>query len=238
MSALAYPVKLHKLELSDEEIKDLIDSKVRAICISIGLEIDSDAKLEQAINDIKTLLAVKTNKGDKNLDQKRSTSISHHQELCVIPDKLTSPQKAAAQNDTYVTDQSKAYHSEQEKLFSLLFEHGGLDDRQLGMQDGFLIRNGTALNHEELCNTVDEATKCFLQNFDIPDGSISSGTNASKEISEIYHSCLLVVTKRKAVSETFADNILDEQVYERWAKHVEMIASFGALAAALEKLLL
>lgn len=236
MPALAYPVKLHKLELSDEEIKDLSDSKVRAICISIGLEID--AKLEQAINDIKTLLAVKTNKGDKNLDQKRSTSISHHQELCVIPDKLTSPQKAAAQNDTYVTDQSKAYHREQEKLFSLLIEHGGLDYRQLRMQDGFLIRNGTALKHEELCNTVDEATKFFLQNFDIPDGSISSGTSVRKEISEIYDSCLPVVAKRKAVSETFADNILDEQVYRKWAKHVEMIASFGALAAALKKLLL
>lgn len=235
MAGLTYPVKLHKLELSDTEIEDLIRSKVQAICNSIHPQID--AKLNQAINHVKTLLAVKTNKGDESLDQRRSTSISHHQESGVIPDKSTSPQKAASQDPTYVPDQNAAYHREQEILFSLLIKHGGLDNRHLGIKDGILIRNGIQLTHQELCNTVDEATKFFLQNFDVPDGSISSGTIVRNEIREIYEKCLLVVTKRKAVSETFADNILDEKVYKRWAKHVEMIASFGALAAALKKLL-
>ena len=223
---LKYSVKLRKLELSDKEIKDLIESKVEAI--ARGNKIDQDVR--EAIEEIAKLLVLRVNKGNKNVDQRQTKSIAHHQEAGTIPDSTTSPQRAASQDETYVSDQKKAYHSEQDILFSLLIDRRAVNGSNQKTKDG------TQLTHVEMCNTLDEATEYFLLRCQLSSDSVTSGTDDRKEIRKIYDSCITVVTKRKAVSETFDDNILDEKAYKKWAKHVKMIASFGALAVALKSL--
>lgn len=234
MAELKYKAELKKLELTGKEVQDLTESKLRAI---LGGK-DPDAKLQKVLKDEVKWLTLRTNSGDKNLDQRQITgAIARHLTSGTIPDQLTSPQRAASQREGYAEEQRKAYHDEQAKLFSLLKNyHTAFDD--LEVSDVILKRaDGTKLTVAEFCNTLDEITNTFLLNTDIQDGSITSGKQDREQISELYHSCFNVAAGRFVVSSTFDDNILDRKSYNIWVKHVEMIASFAALAVALQKLL-
>lgn len=234
MAELTYKAKLKKLELTEKEVHDLIESKLSAILDGNDL----DAKLQAVIKNEVRVLKLRTNSGDENLDQRQSTgAIQRHLVSGTILDQLTSPQRAASQHEGYAEEQRKAYHDEQAKLFSLLKGYNTAFD-DLDVSDVILKRaDGTKLTFAEFCNTLDEITKTFLLDTDIQDGSITSGTQDRQNISKLYHSCFTVAAGRLVVSSTFDDDILDRTSYEIWVKHVEMIASFAALAVALQKLL-
>lgn len=229
MDRLTYPATLHKLELTGSEIEDLIKSKLRAILDG------NDRPLGNAPRKVAQLLTLRTNKGDGNLDQRNRVANSQHLESGTIPNQQTSPQRAASQDGMHVPNQSRAYHCEQEKLFSLLHDHhNGFDDLEVS-GDVMKRADGTTVTFKELCNILDEATKTFL-NTVMQAGSITSGWRERGKITKIYDSCIEVTAGRIAVFSTFDDNILDVNAYNKWAKHVNMIASFAALAAALKKL--
>ena len=233
MSALKYPATLSKLALTRDEIKDLTASKLKAI-----LDGNSpNTKLNDALNQVTSLLALRTTTRDKNLDQRqKTTAIPQYLASGAIRDQFTSPQKAASQGSEYVEKQSKGYHDEQAKLISLLMRYSTAFD-DLKVQDGILKRtDDTLVPAAEFCNIFDEITKTFLFETDIQDRSITSGRRDRDEISKIYDSCINVAAGRIAVSSTFDDDILNKGSYEAWAKHVNIIASFAALAVALKKL--
>lgn len=229
---LRYPVQLNKLELSRNEIKDILSSKVRAIfgCGPI------DELMMTAIKEVTQSLAIRTNQ-DESVDQRGSVANENYRLQSATPDQNTSPNKAASQNPTYVPDQKKALSDEQEMLFSLLIQDEAVDDTNLEILHGNLKRGGIKLKHIELCNVLDEATKCYLETNTPLNQSISSLRHDGEKIQKLNDYCLAVVTRRKAISETFDDNILDEKAYKKWAKHVEIIASFGTLLVSLKRLM-
>ena len=230
MADLTYPAKVHKLELTRNEIQDLTLSKLRAI-------LDGNDPVDEALKALEevTKSLALTNTGDKNLDQRYKTAISHHLESGTIPDQLTSPQRAASEREGYVKDQAEAYHEEQDRLFRLLKGYTTAFN-DLEVNKGILKRAGTELTFVQLSNTVDKTTKTFLLNTDIQEGSITSGKLDREKISELCDSCMIVAAGRIAVSFTFDDNILNVNSYTKWVKHVTLIASFVALAVALKKL--
>lgn len=76
----------------------------------------------------------------------------------------------------------------------------------------------------ELCNSLDEITKKFLN--DMHDGSSTSDKQDRKKLGQMYESSIEVATRR--ISSAYDDNILDVKTYNKWAKHVKIIASFAA----------
>ena len=233
MSTLTYPASLSKLALTPDEIKDLTASKLKAILGGNSL----NKELNNALEHVKSLLALRIT-GDKNLDQRqKTTAISQHLDSGTLPDQVTSPQKAASQGTEYADQQWKGYHDEQAKLISLLTEYTrAFDDHEVA-KDILKRADGTDVTAAEFCNIFDEITNTFLFKIDTQDGSITSGQRDRDKISKIYHSCMTVAAGRIAVSSTVDDDILNKGSYQTCAKHVEIIASFAALAVALKKLL-
>lgn len=229
-AGLKFPAKLLKLQLQNGDLEYALKSKLKTL-FGQGSLTDN---VTRALEDLTPKLTLRTNKRDGNLDQRRIRANSHFHEIGAIPNVITSPQKAALEDHGYVADQKKAINTAQYQLFIRLLTNG---QNLTVSADGQLKRDGVNVTWEELCDIVDEFTRTFM--FQQPCAeSITTGMEKRKEITQLYDPCLEVVTGRIALSETFGDDILHEGDWRKWAKHVQMIASFGALAVVLKSLLI
>ena len=229
--ALNYPFPFYKLEISPQELKDIIERKVSAIWAS-----QLTPKIKKSIEEVLSLLGRATNTSNSNSHQRRSVANANYQETGALPNQTDSPKKAQAQDPGYYREVTQAYPDDQKKLFHLLIDNGMLENSIRIGDDGSLMREEETLTYIPMCNELDEATKKLFNQRPVGP-SITTGTTEGGQLSEMYDLCNEVVTKRMAANAAKGYDLLNTDNnggYEIWKDHVYMIASLAALMVSLD----
>ncbi len=178
------------------------------------------------------------------------------QKLCVIPapttdaQKLPSPKKTneekfdqgltSARDDlqTYKDYIGKTKAEKQQDLWEKLQKYGKLPNL-VSDDHGYLKkkRTGQKLSAVELCDVLDEATKSFVEEF-VESKNVQAQNQEHVErrnkLKAIIDSCIRVMVFRVASMTLFDDDILTSVGYEKWRKHLWLVASFATLTIALD----
>ena len=229
--ALTYPFPFHKLEISPQELKDIIERKVSAIWAN-----PLTSTMKTSIGKVQKLLGHATNIGNSNSDQRRGEANANYQETGALPSAEVSPKKAQAQDPEYYGKATRAYQDDQKDLFDLLICEGMLENTIWLRDDGSLMREGETLTYIQMCNELDEVTKNFF-NQPAVEPSITTGMKEGGRLSEMHDLCNEVVTKCMAAKAAIGYDLLNTDNnggYEIWKNHVYMIASLAALMVSLD----
>ena len=228
---LTHPVTFPKLEILPEELRTLISGKVQSIQRGTLTQ-----QITESVIEVSKLLGRKTKQNSLENDERYTISNANYIEVGASPSGL-SPQEAASANPDFVANQASDLHEDQEILFSRLIEDLKLD-KEFGVEGGTLKINGKALTYVELCNTLDEVTKLFMG--EERGNSTTSRMEQGERLKPIYDLCNAVAAKRLSLHATIEDDILDgtdgNQGYQKWKKHITIIASFTALMVSLHRL--
>lgn len=231
---LKYPVALRKLELQPNELEELIDGKVKAIW---GADRNLTTEIKTSSEKVKKKLCRRSNQTDPSKsDGRRPEANENYQLTGAAPDQISSPVKVAQDNPNLTAVLVKAYHNDQDTLFDLLQQDGKLDS-ELFWSGGHLKRGEHYLSAVEFCNTLDEATRKFLRNEEKVEETGSEAMERRKELREMLEGCNKIFTARAAGGAAIEDDILNENNYKKWKKHVNILASFAALLVSLTRLL-
>lgn len=228
MAALKYgPAKLI-IKLSDEDIRCLFSSKVDTIFQKLPIQ----KPVEEAIDAVtREVSSRETKRG--TYDQRYKTANARGQEAGVIPAGTSSPpQKAAKEDPSYIEKLTTALHNGYGILISLLKEE--LSDRQVTDLPKEMAE--VVALHRVLCNDLDEATAIMLMR-EPARGSITTAVVANERTCKMYDQCVEIVVTWKALLETRSYNVLNEKEHMEWKTQMQIVASLGALAVALKRLL-
>lgn len=231
---LKYPVELRKLELQPNELKELIDGKVKAIW---GADRNLTTEIKKSSEKVQKKLCRGTNlTAPSKSDARRAEANENYQLTGAAPDLTSSPAKASQDNPNLTADLGKAYHDDQDILFCLLREDGMLD-QGLAWGGGNLRRGENYLSAVDFCNTLDEATHIFLNEEKVEEtNSITTAKEQREKLLKMHESCNDIVTARANGGAAIEDDILNENNYRKWKKHVNILVSFAALLVSLTRL--
>ena len=231
---LKYPVELRKLELRPNELKELIDRKVKAIW---GADRNLTTEIRKSLKKVKKNLCRRTNLTDPSKsDARRPAANECYQLTDAAPNQTSSPAQARKDKPNLTADLGKAYHDDQDMLFDLLKEDGKLH-LDLSWSGGHLKIGKHYLSTVTFCNTLDEATHIFLNEEKVEEtGSITTAMDQRKKLLKILESCNDIFTARAYGGGAIEDDILNENNYKKWKTHVKILASFAALIVSLTHL--
>lgn len=230
---LTNPARLFKLELQPEELKAMVEDKMRAIWHG-----PLTRNMHNSLTEVCRKVCRRTNLADPSKsDRRRTLANDFFQEIGAAPDVESSPSAASQGKKSFVNALTKDYHQEQDSLFQLLQEDSKLD-KQLSWKNGSLERVKTPLSFEELCNTLDEVTLTYFEELaPAKHTSITTSKDRRSELWKILDCCESILAARIYGGGTLEDDILAPRGYKAWKMHVNIIASFVALTVSLSNLL-
>lgn len=226
---LQYPTGLLRLELSPKDLQQVIEGKVTAI---LKAAVNPVAVANSVVKDVCDKLSRGTNiTNPSKSDQRRHTANEFYQITGASPDQVSSPTKVSSEYPSFIRDAQKSYHLEQDKLFDLLRNDSKLD-KELTWREGQLMRNGKVLWSVELCNCMDEVTLAFFNEAE-QETSITTTQERGQKLREMLECVDKILADRIYGGAAIVDDLLKEDNYKKWKKHVEIIASFAALKVSL-----
>ena len=246
---LRFPATLTKTALTPDELKGLITSKVDSVLLNSD---DFNIRTKRRINArrdnvIKRSSLSVTRKG--NLDRRRAATETI-QNAGITPAATSQSQNfpgpsrtmdetlhqglTNTASDNYIEYLSDGEKACQDTLFRNLLSDEKLDQNLRIPGGGVLQRNGRNLTAVELCNELDRvATLYAAESVNAIQEQRPIRQERNTQLKPIIDSCFRVTLMRISLMSLHGDDILSVNDYDKWKKHVYLIASFATLTIAL-----
>lgn len=225
---------MRKRGFSPEEIEEIITSKTDKVFVHSKYKDSISKKSKEVIRD----LQLQETKKGKLYSKRRSTGVAVETKVTTQPTDGKPPQgpQSLAQGedgDSNIEKWAKKAKENQQKLFEWLKGKGKLNPEEYSFEDGQLSRSisgesksSKKCTAEQLCDVLDGLACDFV------DKTISK--DYQKGLSEVCDLCRSISMNRIATASAYPDDILTDEGYREWRKHLWLIASFATLLVSLE----
>ncbi len=254
-----YGMTMKKSGLSLEETRDLVTSKANSLLLPIaaGAAVNADkikSRIKSRTENVIQKISLSVNKDGYMHKSRISTTLL--QKLCVIPAPTTDAQKFPSPKKTNEEELHQGLISTSENLHTYMdyigetktgkqqdlwekLERDGKLPNLVSDGHGYLKKKptGPKFSAVELCDVLDEAAKSFVEEF-VKSNNVQAQkpehVERRKELEAIIDSSITVMVFRIASMTLFDDDILTSVGYEKWRKHLWLVASFATLTIALD----
>lgn len=250
MDTLKYKVTFQKRGLTPNEFEDCLTSKVNELFKIITIPRIVTLK-KKSVEKVRKTVCIRENRTNDHLDQRNTLSISEHVSHGTLSNLETTPvrdkQDTGGQQGTQRSDRriQKQYHNTQHDLFSSdsvlsqkcksLFPQIKLKENKKG---SFFHRDTeNKLTTVEYCNVIDEITTDYIR-ADLRELSYcSTNHNYDQAMREDYDHCKEILIGRVALDWAIDNNLMVEDGYEQWRRHILVEMSYAALLVVLDMIL-
>ena len=233
MAQLRYPTKLPNKWVKRDALKKVSEEKVQAILRAGERRPD---EVNKSLKEVLPKILRQDNITDQSRSDRRCTiSNTEFQLRGALSNQFTSPTGEQNENPSFFHDTVKACLLAQSKLFDLLKLDLKLGD-EFTWNDGILHKKGKSLATEEFCNTIDEVTLAFLEEVKVTDDkSATTKQNRGEELNPMIACVEEIVINQAVAASVLEVDILSDDGYTIWKKHLNEHASFTALWVVMEE---
>lgn len=237
-----YKMSVKKRALERQELEEMVATKFNSLAVSVaGTTTPLDIKKSSLKNLVQTMALRPTTGNPDLLDQRCNSSADYAgrgvtRNTTSTPESLKKTTSGKQGTQRYDRDAMAKYHNEQVKLFELLKKEGALPPGIVGWdKKGFLLmcnENGARerLSTSELCDVIDAFSLTCIK--DMNDKTVDR--EKMPTLSDVFDCCDRILRGRFAASLATVNDLMKEEEYKEWRKHMWVIASFGALMVILD----